>query len=133
MSTTALQPSLSLTGTGITTSYQGGSAVPAGKAQKVRVVAKAVTLAASNSTSALFKLQASPDGVNGWTDVLTVKDAIASGDTPAADQSVTTGSSVTVGAWFSVPAGFPFVRVAGKNAGGAGKAGESLLGQVQLF
>lgn len=123
--------SLSLTGTAITTSYVAGTAVAAGKASKVRVVGKSVTLAASNSTSAQLKLQASPDGTHDWTDVKSYDDVDVAAAI-SAEHSKNTGSSATVGLWFSVPAGFPYVRVSGKYSGGAGKAGESLTAQVQL-
>lgn len=127
-----VKDSLALTGTGITTSYQGGAAVPAGRATKVRVIGKSVTLAASNSTSMELKLQASADGTTEWTDVKTADDVDVDA-AKAAEHTKNTGSSKVIGMWLSVPAGFPFLRVAGKYTGGAGKAGESLTGQLQLL
>lgn len=132
MSQIAMKDALSLAGTGITTSYQYGSAIAAGRAEKLRVIGKSVTLAASNSTSAQLKLQASPDGTNDWTDVKAYNELDLTAAI-AAEQTKNTGSSVTVGLYFSVPTGFPFVRVGGKFTGGAGKAGEALSAQLQLL
>lgn len=124
--------SLNLSGTGITTSFQGGTAIAAGRAIRVAVEAQSVTLGSSNSTSFEVKLQCSPDGTNDWTDVKTYDDTDQSAAI-AASHTKNTGSSATVGQHLSIPAGYAYVRVAGKYSGGAGKAGESLTAFVRLF
>lgn len=122
---------LSILGTNITTAYQAGAAIATGLAKAITLWGYAITGAASNSTSAEFKLQGSMDGVNGWVDLGILDLQVA---TPAIALSLTknTGSSAYVPVAGSFAAGFPYVRVAAKFTGGAGKAGESLTATLQL-
>ena len=130
MRTTLLQ-ALSLLGTAITTSYTPGASFGAGRASKVSVEGVITTTSSTAMTSVQMKLQASADGST-WNDVETLSSLVASGGTPTVDQSINTTSSATFTLAFQIPQGFSFVRIAAKATGGAGKAGESIVGALTL-
>lgn len=121
---------LDLEGTAILTTYVFGKVIAASRAVAVAVRATATAIAGSNSTSAEVKVQASPDGVNDWQDLSCNSDLVASGATPATSFTRNTGGAAVVGYAFSIPAGFPFLRVGGKFTGGVGKAGESIVASL---
>lgn len=127
---------LDLSAAAITTAYVAGSAVAAGRANRILVAGRALTVAGSASTSAQWKLQGSYTGVDGtnvgWVD-LPISDLELTVPAMATSISKATGVSADIPMFAMFDSPCPFVRVAGKNTGGAGIAGEKLQATLSFI
>jgi hypothetical protein len=117
---------LSLTGTGITTSYQAGTKLYCGRPTKVRFSAKAVAAVGTSMTSFEVEVLGSDDDVSYYP--VASLDATDEGFLPLDEHSYAiSGAPVTVEASVEVPGNIKFLKVQAKATGGAGQAGESII------